>query len=214
MPEREACERRVYRLATLLTGHPQAAVGVVTVVVDAQPDLSRLDSSHMDRLTVLRSRDIRSGVITSELVPPRVAAALADLPQQQREAWVLSRVYRMDERETAKAMDCSLTAIQRHIEHADHAMARALSRSVKDGTEALRRYAMTLDVPPFHRAKQRRRRIVRRVARLAPAAVVIAVLITAILIVVMWASRLPTQNGTERGDLPLGPAERVPDDHE
>src|SRR5262245_27370010 len=43
MLDRESCERRVYRLATLLTGDPRAATAVIIRVVDAQPDLRRLD---------------------------------------------------------------------------------------------------------------------------------------------------------------------------
>ena len=55
MLDREACERRVYRLAALLTGNPVAATRVIRAVVGAQPDLRALDDAHMDRLTVLRS---------------------------------------------------------------------------------------------------------------------------------------------------------------
>jgi hypothetical protein len=67
MADRESCERRVYRLATLLTGNPKLATGVITAVVDAQPDLRRLDSAHMDRLTVLRSREITTGRAAMQL---------------------------------------------------------------------------------------------------------------------------------------------------
>ena len=56
--ERPSCERRVYRLATLLTGDPVAATRVIESVVSAQPDLRRLDNAHLDRLTILRSREI------------------------------------------------------------------------------------------------------------------------------------------------------------
>ena len=77
MLDRESCERRVYRLATLLTGNPNAAVKVIKSVVSAQLDLRKLDDSHMDRLTVLRSREIKSGAIINQLVPLKLAQALA-----------------------------------------------------------------------------------------------------------------------------------------
>src|SRR5688572_23257240 len=103
---REACERRVYRLATLLTGNPVAAAGVIAQVMDAQPDLRQLDGPHMDRLTVLRSREIPSAMLVDDAVPVALAQALAGLTPQQREAWILCQVYRTPIREAAKAMDC------------------------------------------------------------------------------------------------------------
>ena len=109
MLNRHACERRVYRFASLLTGNPHAAIGVIESVIDAQPDLRRPDSAHLDRLTVLRSREIRPGRIDDAALGPAVAAALSALSAQQREAWVLRHVYRSPFRETARAMDCSIT---------------------------------------------------------------------------------------------------------
>src|SRR4030095_11058661 len=123
MLDREACERRVYRLATLLTGNPIAATKVIAQVVDAQPDLRNLDSAHMDRLTVLRSREVKPAMLVHELAPPEMAEALANLTPQQREAWVFARVYHVPEREVARAMDCSVTATQRHLELAETALA-------------------------------------------------------------------------------------------
>src|SRR4051794_40768972 len=73
MLDREGCERRVYRLATLLTGNPIAATQVIAQVVDAQPDLRQLDGAHMDRLTVLRSREINPSFLIHETVPAAVS---------------------------------------------------------------------------------------------------------------------------------------------
>ena len=47
MLDRVSCERRVYRLAVMLTGNPTAATRVISEVVNSQPDLSTLDSAHM-----------------------------------------------------------------------------------------------------------------------------------------------------------------------
>jgi hypothetical protein len=166
MLDRAACERRVYRLATLLSGAPGAAVRVIEAVIDAQPDLRRLDSAHMDRLTVLRSREIAAATLVDERIPPAAAEALAALTAQQREAWVLARVYRLQRREVARAMDCSINAIALHLEQAEAAMHAALGGEIGPAAEALLGYSMGLDVPAFYRARRRRRRRLRFVGRL------------------------------------------------
>jgi hypothetical protein len=161
MLKREACERRVYRLATLLTGDPVAATRVIEAVVDAQPDLSKLGNARMDRLTVLRSREITPATLAAEGVPPRMTTALSRLSFQHREAWVFTRVYRLTAREAARAMDCSVTAMNRHLQMADSAMRGVLGDQVGEAAERLLRYTMSLDVPAFYRARKRRRRWLR-----------------------------------------------------
>jgi len=183
MPDRESCERRVYRLATLLTGIPTLATDVITAVVAAQPDIRTLDSAHMDRLTILRSRETTPGVLRSPIVPEELGAALAALPAQQREAWVLARVYQLPERELARAMDCSLTATKRHLEQADQAMVQRLGPELAaDGPRLLLQYSMTLDVPRFFRSKQRRKRIMRT------AFVTLLIVLIVLAIIVIWQS--------------------------
>jgi hypothetical protein len=173
MLDRAACERRVYRLATLLTGNPLSATGVIGSVVDAQPDLRQLDSAHLDRLTVLRSREVEAARIVDERVDPASAGALAALSAQQREAWVLARLYRCGERETARAMDCSVTAVRLHLAQADRAMGAAGAPPPEAVAQALRDYTLTLDVPEFYRAARRRRARIRLAFRLALAGVAI-----------------------------------------
>jgi hypothetical protein len=158
MLEREACERRVYRLATLLTGNPNAATSVIAQVVDAQPDLRSLDSAHMDRLTVLRSREIAPATLVSEHVPPAISEALGALNPQQREAWVFHHVYRVPPREMARAMDCSVTAMERHLELANESMEKRLGELSSLAPSALLAYSMTVDVPKFYRQERTRRR--------------------------------------------------------
>lgn len=185
MLDRTACERRVYRLATLLTGNPNAATAVIAQVVDAQPDLSRLDSAHMDRLTVLRSREIAPATLAHDQVDSSVASAVAALNPQQREAWVLAKVYRVPQREVARAMDCSVTASQRHLELADAAIERDLAAKASAAPSILLAYSMSLDVPRFYRLEQRRRRHT-RIALLVMAAAAVALVIAA---VVLWWAR-------------------------
>ncbi|NNM26311.1 MAG: hypothetical protein HKO59_10075 [Phycisphaerales bacterium] len=170
MLDRAACERRVYRLATLLTGTPLVATRVITAVVDAQPDLRNLDDAHIDRLTVLRAREVRGGgMIVDPRVPVPVAQALADLPGQAREAWVLGHVYRLEPRALARAMDCSRTAALRHLDQAQAALTPA-----EEAANALRAYAATLEVPAFYRDARRRRRWRRLVVRICVALVAAA----------------------------------------
>lgn len=171
MPDRRACERRVYRLATLLTGHPVSATRVVESVVDAQPDLARIDSVHLDRLTVLRSREIPSGRLTDDRVSGLAADALAALTTQQRDAWVFVRVYGLPVREAARAMDCSATAARQHLKLADAVTADRLDGRLapQDAAEQLRAYSMALDVPQFFRRQRVRRRRVRMILIIAAA---------------------------------------------
>lgn len=182
MLNRQACERRVYRLATLLIGDPVTATRVIEAVVDAQPDLRRLDSAHLDRLTVLRSRETGRATIVDAAVPPAVASALASLPIQQREAWVFTHVYRVPQRETARAMDCSVTATTRHLQMAEPAMAAPASDPPKMAANALLKYSMSLEVPAFWRAQRRRRQTMRRL-RLA---IVVGLVLAAMILALTW----------------------------
>lgn len=182
MLDREACERRVYRLAALLLGDPAAATRAIESVVDAQPDLDCIDSAHLDRLTILRSREIgrsagAAATLVHDAVPLAVAETLAGLPHQSREAWVLARVYRLPPREVARAMDCSTTATDRHLARGDRAMQPAPGDDAPDAAAALLRCSLAIDVPAFYRADRRRRRLRRRVIRIAIAAVTVAALV-------------------------------------
>lgn len=174
MLDREACERRVYRLATLLTGNPVAATKVIAQVVDAQPDLRNLDSAHMDRLTVLRSREITSATLVHENVPQAIASTLASLSQQQREAWIFARVYRMEVREMSKAMDCSTAATQRHLEQADATLQQKLGVAASKAPQIVLSYSMTLEVPPFYRVQRRRKRRLKAVGIVLGVALLVA----------------------------------------
>lgn len=173
MLDLQACERRVYRLATLLTGNPLAATRVISQVVHAQPDLRQLDGPHMDRLTVLRSREIPTATIVDEHIPIELAEALAGLTPQQREAWVLCEVYHTPIREAAKAMDCSVTASQRHLEHAQSAIGQRLLAASREAAAPLLAYSMQLDVPRFYRAAHQRRLRTRQILKIVFAALTV-----------------------------------------
>lgn len=176
MLNRDACERRVYRLAVLLTGNLRAAAGVISQVVDSQPDLRKLDSAHLDRLTILRSREVSPQSIENQAISPSITAALAKLPPQQREAWVLGRVYRLPLRELSRAMDCSMTATTRHLQLSDDAMQTATANQPTQAAQLLLEYSLTLDVPQFYRQQQQRRRFIRRVLWAAAILILLAVI--------------------------------------
>ncbi len=178
--DRQACERRVFRLAVLLLGDPHAAARVIEAVVDAQPDLGAIDSAHLDRLTVLRSRELRPRAIDSQAVSQDVAEALAGLPVQVRETWVFTRVYQMPPRETAKAMDCSVTATQRHLAAGDDAISKALGSGAESAQETLLRFSMSLEVPAFYRARKLQRLRRRRLWRAAAALLLLLGMIAAL----------------------------------
>lgn len=186
MLDRESCERRVYRLAVLLTGDSQAAVKVISQVLDSQPDLRSLDGAHMDRVTVLRCREIKTVAMHDPGVPAEVAEALSQLPPQQREAWVFGRVYRIEPREMARAMDCSTTALTMHLEQADAAMVRWLGHEAPRAGEQVLRYSLTVEVPRVYRHARIRDEKVRLVV--LRAGIIAAVL--AFIVGAVWLVRI------------------------
>jgi len=161
--QQAACERRVYRLATLLTGDLDAATGIMEAVLRAQPDLRAVESARLDRLTVLRCREVSSRPLLTEDLPGEAARAIASLGAQPHEVWLLVRAYGLPLREAARAMDCSVTATTRHLQRADETMAGALGGGVGGSIEALRAYSKSVQVPASYLAGQQRRRRHRRV---------------------------------------------------
>ncbi len=111
--------------------------------------------------------------------PARVAlAALADLPAQQREAWILRALDAGDEIDASKAMDCSRTALARHLEHAESAMRAALGDSYDAALAALRARAETFDPSPAVAAARDARRL-RRTIRIVITIIVITIVVIA-----------------------------------
>ncbi len=183
---RAACERRAYRLATLLTGDPiRRAVGVLEAVERSQPDLRAIESVRLDRLTILRSREVTAGPLPAEALPADAASALADLAAQPREAWMLIRAYGLPLRETARAMDCSATATRRHIELADRRMAATLDgQGVAGAIEALRAYSKSLRLPDHYVVHRERRRRNGRIRTL----IIMVLVVVLLMAVIAWLS--------------------------
>lgn len=164
-----AVERRIWRLAFLLTGDPDRAATLIDDVLGTGSDPATLEPARLDRLIVLRSRESTkaAGAPTPTPVagmPPEAARTLGaalKLPPQPLEAWVLARVDELDALHMSRAMDCSKTAAGHHLEAADEAMRKALADRFDAGLAALRAFADSLDLGPIiahHRARVRRRR--------------------------------------------------------
>jgi len=161
LPDRDACERRVFRLASLIGGDPAAALRVVEAVIDVPGGVGALDDAHLDRLTILRSREMTPRAVPLAGLDPVLARRFAAMHFQHREAWILAEVYGLLPRDAAKAMDCSVTAMERHL-----AAARSGIEHVEgEGealSEAMRARSLALTPPPSMR---RRRRMIGRVRR-------------------------------------------------
>ncbi len=160
-------ERRIWRLAFLLTGDPDAAADLIARVLHSRPDPTALDAARLDRLIVLRSREIAPGASRSVPGAPEDAAralhAALSMPPQPLEAWVLTRVDLLDELHVSRAMDCSRTAAGNHLASADARMKTLLADRLDAGVSALRAYADSLNPAPLiaqarARARARRKR--------------------------------------------------------
>ncbi len=189
----------------MLTGNPIAATRVISQVVDAQPELSSLDSAHMDRLTVLRSREIRPASLVNPAIPQRIADAVAALTSQQREAWVLGRVYRTPLRELSRAMDCSSTAAERHLLQAEVNLRNATGLDSGQSAAHFLKASLAIDVPEFHRRSRLRKRFIRRTLVWSIIAIV-AVLLA--VVVIRW-TRPMAKSETTQGHSSLGHVMRI-----
>ncbi len=208
MESREACERRAWRLAALLTGDARAADAIVAAALRAQGNLASLPAARLDRLVILRARDIdrarrrgprpsapgkpragllerlraghhhwRGGALSSTAAsdshppnPHRSDAALFTGPaaeahqaamrlkEQSREAWLLRELDGKDEIASSRAMDCSRTALERHLAVSASAMRESLGDRFDSAIQDLRRQAAELDPGPFVAARRSRAR--------------------------------------------------------
>ncbi|MFK7962149.1 MAG: sigma factor-like helix-turn-helix DNA-binding protein [Phycisphaerales bacterium] len=135
-PSAEARDRRTYRLALLLTGRADAAAQVAEDVAEASmtrrrstPRRGGTPPDRTDRLTVLAARQRldmprpRSAGTSADAGPGRgvaeALATIAGLRDQPREAWIFVRVFGQSLREAAIAMDCSRSAVRRHLRRGD-----------------------------------------------------------------------------------------------
>ncbi len=187
---RNALERRVWRLAFLLTGDREGAAALVDRILDAQANLDALEPARLDRLVILQAREMM-GVAS---LPPadfsngplqeRALRAAHAMGAQAREAWVLARVDIVDELWMSRAMDCSRTAARQHLAGADEVMRSRLGGDYDAAVMELRKFADSLDPGPIiaaNRRKRHRRRLERRMA----AGIIVAVVILGAAVVLL-----------------------------
>lgn len=127
---------RVWRLSAALSGDPGIADAVARRVAAACRRLDTIDPVRVDRLAVLWTREAQRAVDPVEagplgpavvaggrapdaVLPAPVLSLLAALSGQPREAWMLARVFEFEIIRVARSMDCSRTAAQRFLDHAD-----------------------------------------------------------------------------------------------
>lgn len=160
-----AADRRIWRLAFLLTGNGAGATTLIDQIHRVQRNPLSLEPALFDRMIIQNARSIpRSGspVVPAGNVPAATLAgaesaltALLSLNQQPREAWILRRIDDVDELHAARAMDCSKTAARTHLSSAEESMAARLGERLLPAIAALRLYADSLDPAPLvsqHRA--------------------------------------------------------------
>lgn len=111
------------------------------------------------------------------------------LPQQQREAWILQELDAVEVIHASKSMDCSRTALQRHLDLARRSMLQALGEDHDRIVAALKRDADALDPTPFIARRAERRRRMRHARRIvAMAVLVVAAIAVAVLLVKAFGS--------------------------
>jgi|GEM_PF-3585120 len=132
----------------------------------------------------------------SASMPPKAQealAALAKLDEQPREAWVLARLFQHDSRATSRAMDCSTSAVGRHLAIASDTLEAILGDGVACSTTALRSWldsdAVAMPAGFTRRlGARKKRRSVARLVRIAIGVLIVAVALTVTVILIMRGS--------------------------
>ena len=109
---RPGLERRIWRLAFLLSGDREGAAALVDRILNAQSKPEALEPARLDRLVIQQARGLlrpmhdRLDRDTSDLAALALQTARS-ISEQPREAWILSRIDGVDELWMSRAMDCS-----------------------------------------------------------------------------------------------------------
>lgn len=201
----------IHRIASGLTGRPDLARGIVSLVLKAAmretAGWQRLDEPikwfwHYTVLTCRTATMHQSARQGDLLIDDGAArdpiyagfiASLRRLPRQQMEAFILRFGENLDPRQLAVAMDCSVTASANHLEAAMHALATAVGPSAAECTATLERVYAAL-TPPEELHLRSVKRIQRRqgwlrLARAAGAVLAAAAVAGACLYGVSWLSK-------------------------
>jgi hypothetical protein len=160
-------ERRIWRLGYLLNGDAAGASSLVDRVVRTRPDVVEMDPAKLDRLIIQHARELpRRGIsgegagVSPERATSEALAVVLALPEQPREAWVLTHIDSLDELHVSRAMDCSRTAARNHLGAAEQQVKSRLGERLPEAVAAIRRFADSLDpgsIIERHRAERRAR---------------------------------------------------------
>jgi hypothetical protein len=152
---RAAIERRVWRLAYLITGDAAGAARLADRIFRARVDLDALDAARLDRVIIQQAREIRpprrttpdaaAQALRPEGDAAELLATVRQIPEQPREAWVLARVDNLDELHISRAMDCSKTAARNHLHAAEEKVLARYGPRLQQMVDALRAFADSLD---------------------------------------------------------------------
>jgi hypothetical protein len=120
MDRSEAYQRRVWRLALLLTDSGAQADATLTHVLRTQSDILRIGESRLERMVVLASRQPAeaggerslNSLVELDESAVRLWRAVRQLEQQPREAWIFRDLEGAELIPAARAMDCSRTALE------------------------------------------------------------------------------------------------------
>lgn len=117
---------------------------------------------------------MESGALT--ILPSEIGRAIAELPEQDREVWVLRRVMGFSERDTAIAVDCSRTVVRRRLESLGDTLGA-------NEVEEVRSMMLRLGLPMGY---LRHRRIERRGRRRLLQLAVVGLLLVAVDVLRRW----------------------------
>ncbi|MEO1128681.1 MAG: hypothetical protein AAFX05_03120 [Planctomycetota bacterium] len=154
MDRSEAYQRRVWRLALLLTDSGAHADATLAQVLRTQSDILRVGESRLERMVVLASRQTTASggerplnsLLELDESAGRLWNAVRQLEQQPREAWLFRDLEGADLIPAARAMDCSRTALEQvHRKAALESLQATLGDHYDDALVSLRSTLEAID---------------------------------------------------------------------
>jgi len=180
---------RAWRLCRLLEPDQERARRLFVACIGGPGRKRALPPRRLDRLILLRARE-RAGSRSragrspaqeeadrdSDESPPALLRTLHTLPRQAMEAWLLRRLDALDEVQASRAMDCSKSAMARHLAVAYRRLEEILGGNIEDRVSALRAWSDALEPAGairHLRVARRRRRAGRLIAALLVAGAIV-----------------------------------------
>ncbi len=143
----KAYQRRVWRLAFLLTGDTGSAESLFTQIMRNHKRIESVEPERLDRMIIMYAREHPQHT-ERRLRPDPHLNTLYELLPQPLEAWLLVHVEQLEQRSAAKAMDCSITALRLHRDAAEEYLTEQLGDGWRALADRLRQAADELDAIP------------------------------------------------------------------